>query len=755
MTQLQSPDQILPAPGVPPKKLTAWKNEPTLDILKGDMEAAKPSHDEQVTRINHWVALRDVKGKAAPPKVKGRSSVQPKLIRRQAEWRYSALSEPFLGSDKLFEVKPTSWEDRPGAQQNELVLNWQFRTKMNRVKFVDDFVRCTVDEGTSVVRLGWKRVSKKVKQQVPKFAHFEIDTQQQMQALQQALSLAQTDPKTYAEQVPPEMQSAVSLYQENGQMTYAVKTGMETVEVDQLLENRPTAEVIDIRNFFLDPSCNGDTDKALFAIVSFETNKAELQKEPDRYKNLDAVNWEGASPVQEPDHATSTPQDFQFKDLSRKKVVAYEYWGMYDINGDGTLVPIVATWIADTVIRMELNPFPDQKIPFVVVPYLPIKRAAYGEPDAEMLEDNQKILGAVTRGMIDLMGRSANGQQGFAKGMLDPLNRRRYENGQDYEFNPNMPIQQGLIEHKYPELPQSALTMVQYMNQDAEALTGVKSFSGGVSGEAYGQVAAGIKGALDAAAKREMSILRRLAFGMTQIGMKIVSMNQAFLSDKEVVRVTNEKFETVNRDDLIGNFDLKVDISTAEIDNQQAQDLAFMLQTLGPKADWSFTALILSEIARLKRMPDLAHKIATFQPQPDPFQQKLQQLQLQKEQSEIDRNEAQADYYRAQAGKAGAETDKANLDFVEQETGTKHARDMEKQAGQAEGNQQLEVTKALLAKRKQANGAESKPDIEAAVGYNALSKAQSGAGQAPVANPTIPQTNFGVPQPAQPLSRPA
>jgi DNA uptake protein ComE-like DNA-binding protein len=748
MTQLQtqSPDQILPSTAVE-QKLTTWKNEPSIQVLKGDLEAAKPSHDAQVAKINHWIELTEVKGKAAPQKIKGRSSVQPKLIRRQAEWRYPALTEPFLGSNKLFKVSPTSWEDKKAADQNELVLNWQFKTKMNRVKFIDDFVRCTVDEGTSVVRLGWKRVTTKIKQQVPVFKHFQIETQEQLLALQQAISLAQEDPHTYADTVPPEMQSAVSHYQETGQATYAVQAGVETVLTDKLVENRPTIEVIDIRNFYLDPSCNGDPSKALFAVVSFETNKAELLKEPQRYKNLDQVNWEGASAVQDPDHATNTPQDFQFRDAPRKKVVAYEYWGVYDVNGDGTLVPIVATWIANTMVRMELNPFPDQKIPFVVVPYLPIKRAAYGEPDAEVLEDNQKILGAVTRGMIDLLGRSANGQQGFAKGMLDVVNRRRYENGQDYEFNPNMPVQNGLIEHKYPELPNSALTMVQLMNQDAEALTGVKSFSGGMSGEAYGDVAAGIRGALDAASKREMAILRRLATGMSEIGSKVISMNQAFMSDKEVVRVTNEEFVSVNRDELIGNFDLDVDISTAEVDNQKSQDLAFMMQTMGPTTDWSFRALILSEIAKLKRMPELAHKIATFQPQPDPFQQQMQQLEAQKLQSEIAKNQAQAQMYEAQARAAGATADKTNLDYVEQETGTKHARDMEKQAGQAEGNQALAVTNALLKPRKQANGAESKPDIPAAVGYNALSKAQSGAGQQTAANPTIPQVNFGV-QPA-------
>ena len=108
---------------------------------------------------------------------------------------------------------------------------------------------------------------------------------------------------------------------------------------------------------------------------------------------------------------------------------------------------------------------------------MPKKRELYGEADAELLEDNQKILGAVARGVIDVLGRSANGQQGFAKGMLDPLNRRRYENGQDYEFNPNLTPAAGLIEHKFPELPQSAMLMLNLQNQEAEALTGVKSFS--------------------------------------------------------------------------------------------------------------------------------------------------------------------------------------------------------------------------------------------------------------------------------------
>src|SRR5690606_30472794 len=127
----------------------------------------KPFHDALMAKIRKWRDLRDVTGEARPPKVKGRSSVQPKLVRRQAEWRYSALSEPFLSSEKLFKVEPVTFEDEHAAKQNELVLNYQFRTKLNRVKLIDDLGRATVDEGTCFVRLGWKRHTVKVKKEVP------------------------------------------------------------------------------------------------------------------------------------------------------------------------------------------------------------------------------------------------------------------------------------------------------------------------------------------------------------------------------------------------------------------------------------------------------------------------------------------------------------------------------------------------------------------------------------------------------------
>jgi hypothetical protein len=233
-------------------------------------------------------------------------------------------------------------------------------------------------------------------------------------------------------------------------------------------------------------------------------------------------------------------------------------------------------------------------------------------------------------------------------------------------------------------------------------------------------VAAGIRGILDASSKREMSILRRLAQGMEEIGRKIISMNGAFLSEEEVIQVTNEKFVKISREDLLGEFNLKVDIATTEVDEAKAQDLGFMLQTLGNTVPFEITKNILMEIARLKRMPRLVHMIEQFQPQPDPLEEKkkeleiaMLELELSEIQSKIALNQAKTQETLADARKTSSEADLNDLDFIEQETGTKHARDMDKQGAQAEANQQTEIIKGIL-NPKEGSG---KNQVAEAVGY--------------------------------------
>ena len=713
-------------------KLTNWENEPTVRMLKKDLEAAKPAHDKHIAEVEKWDLARD--GGPHIPKRRGRSVVRPKIVRRQAEWRYSALSEPFLSSENIFEVSPRTFEDTEAAQQNSILLNWQMRTKIDLVRFVGEATRTFVDEGTLILRPGWRRETKKVKVERPVYDYVQVMAGSQEEAfLSEALKIRDEDPSRY-EQLPESLQDSITYSEANGITAWAIPTGQtQMVEEDEIIRNEPTLDVVDYRNIYIDPSCGNNPERASFIVYSFETSKAELLKDR-RYRNLNAVNYGNADVLSDTDHGTETPQDFNFDDELRKRIVAYEYWGLYDIHGTGELVPIVATWINDQMIRMELNPYPDKKPPFVFESYSPRKRTVFGEPDAEMLADNQAISGALTRGMIDLMGRSANSQQGIQKGMLDITNKRRFQNGEDYEFNPAANPAHALIEHKYPEIPASALNLLQLQNNDAEALSGIKAFSGGLSGENYGKVAAGIQGMIDATAKREMDILRRLAECFKRVGAKIIAMNQVFLTDKEVVRVTNSKFIVVRRDDLEGQFDLIVDISTPEVDERKAQDLAFMLQTVGPNMDFPFTQMIMAKIARLRKMPDLEYEIKSYQPQPDPIEQARAQLEVSQLQLENAKIQAQISEIQAKTEKLNAEADALDIKTENEASGVTHAREMEKQTEQARGNQDLQITKALTTPTKEG---EKEPDIEAAFGFGELSKRMANANNQPVVQQSL------------------
>lgn len=696
-------------------KLAKWDNPPKISDLLADFNLAKSSHDTQVTKIDTWLDNLNITGKARRERVKGRSNIQPKLIRKQAEWRYAALSEPFLGVDKLFTIDPITYEDKPRAIQNEVLLNNQFNTVINKVHFVDNFIRTAVNEGTVIVRVGWENQEIEQEVEVPQYSFRLASTPEELMGVQKLIQLSQEDANTFANTAKEHQKRVVQLAQEQGRAYVAYVSGSVTETQTITLVDRPTVEICDYNNIFPDPTCEGDFSKAKFVIHSFETSMAEL-KSSGLYSNLDKIVNNLASPFSVPDHATSIPYG-NFDDKPRERFVAYEYWGYWDINGDGTVSPIVATYVNTTIIRLEDNPFPDGKIPFVCVPYLPVRRSIYGEPDGELLKDNQDILGALSRGMIDIMGRSAAGQKGMRKDALDSVNRKKYADGKDYEFNPMGDPRSAVIDHVYPELPASAQFMYTLQNNEAEGLTGVRAFSGGISGEGMGDVATGIRGALDAASKRELGILRRLSQGMTEIARKVIGMNAAFLSQEQVVRITNEEFVTINPDDLDGKFDLSVSITTAEEDNLKAQELAFMLQTMGNSMDFNLTKIILSEIARLRKMPVLSKRIEEFNPQPDPLEQQkamleieLLKAQIAKVQSEVVENQTQAQLNMGKAGseqiKAGnvqADTDRKNLDFIEQESGVTQARDLEKQGAQARANMGLEVVKATLAKATKPN----------------------------------------------------
>ena len=606
-----------------------------LNKLKSDMKAADILRLEWFNKISDY--RNQTFGRPYGNEIKGKSQIVSQDIRKQLEWMIPSLADPFLSSPDIIKCNPITWEDVPSARQNELLLNTQFCRKFPRYNFLMKSLKVLAMEGTLVVQTGWD----------------------------------------YEDEEVEEMVETVVIDPESGEEMII----MAKQKVTKVKKNQPTAVVCRNEDIYIDPTCMDNMDKCQFVIHRYETDLSALRAD-GRYKNLDQVEKHEGQ-VRDNGYYPQDHTYFTFEDKARKKMVMYEYWGNYDVNEDGIAEPIVCSWIGNTVVRLQSNPYPDKKPPFIVVPFNAVPFQIYGDSLASVIGDNQKVKTAIIRGVIDNMAQSNNGQVGMKKGSLDIANRKKFLQGNNFEYNGD---KGDFWQGSYNQIPGSAFDVMTLMNNEIESQTGVKSFSGGITGSALGSTATGARGALDATATRRISLVRNIAENLIKPLMrKWMSYNAEFLEAEEIVRITNEEFIPIKRDDLTGNIDIDISISTAEDNNAKSQELSFLLQTLGNTMPFEMTQMIIAEIAKLSRMPDLEKRIRDFKQEPDPAAQQMQQAEMerlalenQKLQSEIVRNNARAgedeidiqlkmqkaQVEAAKARKLGSEADMTDLDFL-------------------------------------------------------------------------------------------
>lgn len=640
-------------------KITTSNESTILKALQADLNDAKPLRkewDEKIAKWKNWY-----NGEPYGNEKKGKSAVVSRDIKRQNEWQHPSLIDPFVSTPDIIKTKPVTWEDAEAARQNELVLNTQFCRQFNRYMFMTKVVKVLAQEGTAVVMTGWE----------------------------------------YEDAIEEVEYPIMSIDPYTGE---PVQVGTELVEEVVVKKNQPTAKVCRNEDVFIDPTCQDDLNNAQFVIYRYETDMSTLLSE-GKYSKARLKKIE--TDMRDDDYDSEDDTEFRFKDDPRKKLVVYEYWGNYDVDGDGIAEPIVCAWINNTLIRLESNPYPDQKPPFIVVPFSSVPFQIFGEPNAAMIGDNQQIKTAIYRGIIDNMALSNNGQKGIRKNTLDPVNRTRFYNGENFEFNGS---REDFWDGSYNQLPSSVFNVIELQNNEIESLTGVKGFSGGITGTALGSTATGARGALDATATRRLDLVRNIAENLIKPLMrKWMAYNAEFLLEEQVVRITNEEFVTIRRDDLEGRIDIDISISTSEDNAAKAQELAFMLQTIGPNEDPNIRRMLMAEIARLQKMPDLAKKLEEYKPEPDPMAMKMQELQVALLEAQVANERAkgrenEVDVYlktakaQTEAAKAKAlssDADLKDLSFLEKESGIEHARALEKNNNDAKNKAILEQLKRV------------------------------------------------------------
>lgn len=695
-----------------------WKNAPSVEDLRADWNAAENGQNEFRIRLLDYERTREG-GQEITVTGVGKSTARPLVVRKANEWKYPALEDPILSSNSLFNISPRNPADEAAATQNGQMLNYQWNTQIQKTKLVTDIVRTVVDEGTVIVKTGWETETaiKEVEEEVPVYASPEE-------------SLAMMQQLVQSGQMSPEQARAML---ETGE-PMQTGTKMEMVEKEVLTKNQPSYEVCLNANVIIDPTCDGVVADALFAIHEYDTSFAELEnnkyeKDEDGeefgfYHNLDYVLPDDGDPDYDA-YKSVESNNFEFGDKPRKRMRAYEYWGYWDVHGEGTLTSIVATWIGNTMIRLEENPFPHGRIPFSVTTYMPIKKSVHGEPDAALLKENQESIGNMTRAIHDITARQAVGQEFIDENLFpSPSAKNQYEKGNTVYYRTGFDPQKAIYRKDVQQVNSTPFDVINWQQQDANELTGTKAFAG--PGGARMNGSKQDRDSMDATAKRELSILRRLSdLLFVDMARMTISMNQVFLSEEEVIRVTDREFISIRREDLQGEFDLKIKVSTPERDEDQAQKLMTLLQTNAATMDPEIVKLHYIKLAQLWKHEDLAEAVKNFEPAgPSPQEQELMQLQLDEQKlknalaqkqledydskiferlsrqeenlsADVALKQAKAAQAISTAAKIDEETDILAQSFLEIQTGSKRQAEIEDQEFALQGEMAKEEQKTM------------------------------------------------------------
>ena len=437
----------------------------------------------------------------------------------------------------------------------------------------------------------------------------------------------------------------------------------------------PTIEVVPFESVIPDPSATS-MDELRFVIYRRKVAISEILSNPDWYGKHTKEDLNVILPNHntefEPAPTRGREDTFNPDDRSLEKVEVFEYYGYYDMNGDGIAEPILAIWSDNKLLKAIDSPFPFGPIPFDSVIYTKIPFSIYGATIGDLIGDYQKLRTSITRGIIDNMANSNNGTKFIRKGSLDAVNFNRLKRG-DKIVELNAPTQVSadalIYDGNFNALPPDIYKMLEDTQKEEENLSGITRYAIGSDSRSLNQTATGVGIISSMSQRRLIYITRHISDMLESVFAKWASLNAELIQD--VVIPTSMGHVEVNGAELPTNrMGIKIITPTEGLKEKRMAELGAMVQAVSPMVGQTGPEVILgllSEMASQMEMPILQKQLLEAMQKPNPAQNLAQmeaQLEAQKAQVEMMKESAQALKDTASAKKYSAEADKARYEVL-------------------------------------------------------------------------------------------
>ena len=315
-----------------------------------------------------------------------------------------------------------------------------------------------------------------------------------------------------------------------------------------LFNTVPRVENVSIWNFYPDSDAK-NMDECEFIIQRHRMSHSDLRalkKRPYfRHDAIDEAITMGTDYVRK--WWETDIEDYRNSyDVERFEIL--EFWGNLDKDAAedaGLEVPAdlkdvdtiqVNCWICqDKIIRLVINPFTPQRIPYFAAPYELNPYSFFGVGLAENMTDTQQLMNGFMRMAVDNAVLSGN--------LIFEIDETNLVPGQDLELYPGKVFRrqggapgQALFGTKYPNVSQENMMMFDKARMLADDATGIPSYSHGQTGvQGTGRTAAGISMLMGAAQLSVKGVVKNIDDYLLQpLGEAFYAFNMQFDFDPKI-----------------------------------------------------------------------------------------------------------------------------------------------------------------------------------------------------------------------------
>lgn len=458
------------------------------------------------------------------------------------EWALPSLMKVFTGSDEVITVAGVTEEDDQNAEVMQSLLVYQLQRQNKFFPILYNWMKDALITGMGIIKCYWERTEG----YTPETAQLNAD----------ALKLlTQTGVEITNVEGPDIM----------GDFTV-------TWNSPYYIKNSPKLENILVSEFLYSPDAKNLEDANFVAHRKKVTMSHLRQKEREGiYANVDMVHPDNGPVSWITDQVEDvigdhyTPLHNNQQDKAREEVTIYECYTKIDFNNDGILEDMIITIAGDVILRAEPNymgrhPF------FSISPTKDPHRIWVKRSYAELIGELQDMKVALTRQIVQNIALTNDPKMILAE---DSINISDYIEGRKViRKKPGSNMGDVAMPMPVNQLSPQTFQFLEYLEGQKENRTGITRYNQGLDANSLNKTATGISAILGQSAQRLELVARMFAeTGISELFRFMVSLNQKFVDQDTVIRLTNKQLR-ISPDDLNGNFDLVVNagisISTKE-----------------------------------------------------------------------------------------------------------------------------------------------------------------------------------------------